>query len=105
MKTGVELIVSERQEQIEKHGFDSDHDSRDFNSSGEMITAAGYILDIAQGNVPGSLTVTAQYPRNWHPKFKSKFAQKTRIEKLTVAGALIAAEIDRLHGLSNHHET
>jgi hypothetical protein len=86
MKTGIELIAIERQEQIEKHGFDKDHDEE--MSNGQLKDAAAYLLT-------GELSC---FPKDWdekyHLKFRSKFGNE--IETLKVAGALIAAEIDRL---------
>jgi hypothetical protein len=86
MKTGIELIAIERQEQIEKHGFDELHDSE--NDSGQLKNAAIYLLT---GEV-------SYFPEYWddkyHKKFRSKFSNE--VETLKVAGALIAAEIDRI---------
>ncbi|HLD89410.1 MAG TPA: hypothetical protein VI911_00060 [Patescibacteria group bacterium] len=86
MKTGIELIAIERQEQIEKHGFDKDHDEEMIN--GELIDAAVYLLTGEINYLPKS------WDEKWHLKFRSKFSNE--IESLKVAGALIAAEIDRI---------
>lgn len=40
MKTGIELIAEERQEQIEKHGFTTDEDY----NLGELVEGAKYAL-------------------------------------------------------------
>jgi hypothetical protein len=87
MKTGIELIAEERQEQIEKHGFTIEADSH--YKSDELKSAARYLLsDMAQ-----------DYPRTWSQKYKHQFDIKSPIEKLIVAGALIAAEIDRIQSI------
>ena len=39
MKTGIELITEERKEQIEKHGFDADHDD---NHEGQQLKYASF---------------------------------------------------------------
>lgn len=85
MKTGVELIAEERQEQIEKHGFDETNDKH--YKSEELKRAAVFVLT---GD-------DEWYPRTWSSWFGVKMDSKTDpIERLKIAGALIAAEIDRL---------
>lgn len=84
MKTGIELITEERAEQIQKHGFDANRD--DNYTIEELKDVATYLL-----------TGEARfYPHTWSKEWKDKFDKKTRIEKLAIAGALLAAEIDRL---------
>jgi len=83
-KTGIELIAQERQEQIEKHGWSLDRD-QDY-ADGQLKQAALYCL---APHIFG-------WPNGWIIRFKDKVDNKTKIEQLTVAGALIAAEIDRL---------
>lgn len=84
MKTGVELIAEERQEQIEKHKWDIEHDACYHNE--ELITAALFCID------PWRF----EWPWGWIENFRTKIRYKNRINQLKVAGALIAAEIDRL---------
>ena len=83
MKTGIQLIAEERQEQIEKHGFDVQHDRR-YNHN-QLPNAAVYLLTDDD----------SYYPPFWSDEWKDKFDKKTYLQKLIVAGALIAAEIDR----------
>ncbi len=97
MKSGIELIAEERHEQINKHGFDVSED--EYYKKGELKKAALYCL----------LLNGRYYPKNWQGWFKEKIAAKTLrlspiefdIEMLKIAGALIAAEIDRLQNF-NH---
>ena len=84
MKTGIEQIAQERQEQIEKHGFDSQNDER--NTQEELKDTAAFLLT-------GDLSY---FPHTWDQNWIYKFSKKNRIERLKIAGALIAAEIDRL---------
>lgn len=79
--TGVELIARERQEQIEKHGWTAEHD--DAHGSGELAEAASVILRSSWDSWP--------FEAHW----ADKIASKPYVERLTIAGALIAAEIDR----------
>lgn len=83
MKTGIELIAEERQEQIVKHGFNAEHDDQ-YNM--ELRDASVYLLT---GN-------PSYFPSDWSVEWKLKFDSKGYKEQLIVAGALIASEIDRL---------
>lgn len=86
MKTGIELITEERQEQIKKHGFNSDHDRQFIN--GELLEAAMY-----------AITESDEYSQ---PGLFDDFEMNIELHRhddlrnLIVAGALIAAEIDRI---------
>lgn len=85
MKTGAELISEERKEQIEKHGWDIKNDE-DY-SNNELLKAALFAINPDQ----------FEWPFNWTPEFRNKILLKTNtVERLKVAGAFIAAEIDRL---------
>lgn len=86
METGIELIAKERQEQIEKHGFDRRHDE---GEAYNLSNAAVFVLTHDE----------RYYPEEWEEKWKDKFVSKGYEERLIVAGALIAAEIDRLQNL------
>ena len=87
MKSGVGLIAKERSEQITKHDWTLEHD-RD-HISDELVYAAMYALNPC--NDTGR-------EMGWD-LFKDKIDSKTAIERYIVAGALIAAEIDRLLNL------
>ena len=91
MKTGLELIAEERQEQIEKHGFDVKHD-KELYEADELVDAAVFAIT-------GDYNF---YPKTWGDWWANKMIAKTnatphsKIERLRIAGALLAAEIDRL---------
>lgn len=88
MKTGVELIAEERKEQIEKHGFDVTEDAN--YSHNELIKAALFAINPDQ----------FEWPYYWSEKLRRKIIDKPNaIERLKVAGALIAAEIDRIQNV------
>lgn len=85
VKDGVMLIARERQEQIEKHGFSVKEDV-EFYQKNELIKAALFCID----------TSVFEWPFYWQEEFRGKILAKTDpVERLRVAGALIAAEIDR----------
>ena len=83
--TGVELIAAERQRQMDVIGWDKDHD--DGHCDSVLWHAARCYLSLK----PGSTRMPAGWP--WE---RSDFKPKSRIKNLVRAGALIAAEIDRL---------
>jgi len=111
MKSGVELIAEERPRQVKKKGYSADHD--DGRENGELaLVAALYAtpqplytvsLDDDRKNEKHGhrgLTIEADdpWPCEWGSEF-DKRAQFGRLRSLIVAGALIAAEIDRLQRL------
>lgn len=84
---GIELITKEREEQIFKHGFDPYHDDQYVGE--ELQQAASAILT----------QDWTSWPENWDVSWRDRIHSKPRIEQLTIAGALIAAEIDRIDRL------
>jgi len=82
---GIAMITTERAEQIHKHGFDTEHDKQ--HTGGEL-------LEVARSLIYLRLDWTV-YPVDWPVELFHKINKKSRVEQLAVAGALIAAEIDR----------
>jgi hypothetical protein len=85
MTPGIKLIAQEREEQIEKHGRTIQSDLEN-NSNGELLEAAVVLT---------GLDGSKWFPDNWDVNLSMKMIRKSKIEKLVIAGALIAAEIDR----------
>ena len=83
--SGAEMIAFERQRQVDVEGYKSAHD--DLYELGELAQAAACYLEAedARAGVFG----WPLSPVSWKPK--------DRIRNLVRAGALIAAEIDRLN--------
>lgn len=97
MKTGAELIAQERAEQIQKHGFTPERD-RAYTDQ-ELLQAAVSLLLLDETLFlynGGSEDAADCWPENWNFDLFCKIESKDRIEQLQIAGALIAAEIDRL---------
>lgn len=107
---GIEKIAQERARQIIEEKFDSKHD--EFNVNFELSSCAmAYIkqarnlgLCVWQDRIPDD------YPNTWRNEFWKPLPKDDSsdcpmielddsIEMLTKAGALIAAEIDRLQNL------
>lgn len=99
MKTGIELIAEERQRQIEVEGWTAEHDAK--HKDGELANAAAYysMTDDAIN------FIDSEWGNDMHLHiwpFDLKWLKRTsndRIRELQKAGALIAAEIDRLQRL------
>lgn len=88
MKTGIELIAEERQRQIEVEGWTLKHDLR-HKDNDLAVAASCYCLPPGQRE----FRVRDQWPfeyESWKP------TPENRIRELQKAGALIAAEIDRI---------
>jgi hypothetical protein len=95
MKTGVELIAAERRRQITVEGWTSERD--DLHTKGELAYAAAcYVYDYAEETRHGSPGTPRQLPPAAWPWDGTCWKPKDRLSRLVRAGALIAAEIDRL---------
>ena len=84
--TGIELIAQERKEQLTKHGRTARHD--DSHENEDLLKAAKYAIEPCEQHFK-------EMELGW-AHFATKIDAKTPIDRLKVAGALIAAEIDRL---------
>lgn len=87
--TGIELIAKERQEQIEKHGRTVLYDVFN-NRDGDLATGARALIETFD------FPFLDGFPVRWDIKSCEKMANKSYKERLIIAGALIAAEIDRM---------
>ena len=90
MKTGIEIIAEERQRQIEVEGLTSDNDSK-YVDEQLAEAAASYALPNLWRNSPDRIPITWPFHSRWW-----KPTPDNRIKELAKAGALIAAEIDRI---------
>lgn len=95
-KSGVELIAEERREQIEKHGWDIDHDK--IHTRGELRKLAAILCCQDTDARVEELGEFCSGYDIWG--LESKLASDS-INRLKVAGALIAAEIDRLQSMED----
>ena len=93
--TGIESIAAERRRQREREGWTLGHD--DAHERGEIAGAAAcYILaglDVGRVDLRDRVRVLARDLWPWH---RDWWKPKDRRRDLVRAGALIAAEIDRL---------
>lgn len=86
MSKGADLIATERQRQIDEEGFTPQHDAQHDDYS--LINAASCYLHASEND-----HVKRYWPRSWSWNW---WKPTTRIKNLIKAGALIAAELDRL---------
>lgn len=87
MKTGIQLIAEERQRQTEQEGYSAEHD--DQHTKHELAKAA-----ICYAMPPKLRPVLGA--RGFWPFELETYKPQNRIRDLQRAGALIAAELDRL---------
>lgn len=102
--TGIELIAQERKEQLEKHNRTIQEDielNKDVISI-KYPQAAGMLLLDESGR---DMMIKRKYtPYNWNQDQFTKMMQKSYKERLIIAGALLAAEIDRIISLEEELE-
>ena len=91
-KTGIELITKEREEQLFKHKWNNDS----IYTNNELIYAAMQYLG------GGDIDCWPEtWDKKWHKPNRKYDYTPSRIDELKIAGALIAAEIDRIQGGKN----
>jgi hypothetical protein len=103
--TGIELIAAERKRQIREEGFTAEHDKGQYQNQLSRLAACYAIpenlrqyLDEKHGYAFSFLIPYGWLGRWFKPDLNN------RIRELEKAGALIAAEIDRLQRLEEQGE-
>lgn len=94
--SGVMQIAAERANQVSKHSYTEEHDRQWVD--GQLVRAAEYLL----GEATEHETPTgheANRPFAWEPKRWQKMCAKDYTDRVRIAGALCAAELDRLNSL------
>ena len=99
MSKGIKLIAAERKRQIEQEGWTPKHD--DQHTFGQLSVAAACYAVAGVVRPGDSDWLRVVDPRGndawpWMKKW-DKRRKHVRIRRLVIAGALIAAEIDRLN--------
>lgn len=94
---GSQLIAAERIRQTTEEGWTIDHD--DTHLDGALCAAAAHVIE-SVANI--DVTSDHWYDHDWIQKLYAKSRDRNdTIRSLVIAGALIAAEIDRLHRASS----
>jgi len=94
---GVAAIAKERDEQIYKHGRSVQQD-KEFNNEYQLADAAtALVMPVPEGMEEAYWQGQGEYPPvGWDREIWKKMIHKPYKERLVIAGALIAAEIDRI---------
>ena len=107
MKTGIELIAEERKRQIEIEGWTARHDAG-YTDNQLALAAIAYaapeILDPISISATKIVGIFLRIQRHVFWPWNKKWWKPTpdnRVRELAKAGALIAAEIDRLQNIEN----
>lgn len=97
MKSGIEVIAIERQEQIKKHNRSIENDVKE-NYHFQLASGAMQLIRPDEFRTPLFFAVSfhRSAPVSWDKSLWNKMMTKPYKERLIIAGALIAAEIDRL---------
>lgn len=99
---GIDMITAERVRQVMAEGYTPEHDDQHTDES--LAMAAAYFawpffylhpVSDQSHNYPNAIYATHLCPASWAREHDKKTKQD-RIRQLTIAGALLAAEIDRL---------
>lgn len=95
---GVSRIAAERQRQIVQEGFDQDHDNTKEGAGQMALAAACYAASAAGVGVVFEEGDPRNGPQELWPWSEDwdKREKHSKIRQLEIAGALIAAELDRL---------
>jgi hypothetical protein len=91
---GLDLIKQERIEQIEKHGRTLERDVKE-NNHYQLSEAAG-LLCAPDPEADFAVELHECCPVDWDEAIWVKMMSKPYKDRLVIAGALIAAEIDRI---------
>ena len=104
MKTGIELIAEERKRQIEAEGYTKEHDAEHTDDS-LARAAVCYAIPSVQRTYTYDPISKVRIPQFWPWDIKYwKPSPEDRIKELVKAGALLAAEIDRLNARKEENQ-
>lgn len=87
--TGAQLITDERREQILRHKRTVKYDVEANQANELLLAAARLIYSVAR------ISILPKWPDHWDPKICAKMDEKTDFEKIVIAGAFLAADLDR----------
>lgn len=95
-KSGIELITEERRRQIDVEGWTPEHDAE--HAAGELGDAAMCYIGTTLNEFTEYSSELSKAPYAW-PWAEAWWKPSDPVRNLVKAGALIAAEIDRLNRL------
>lgn len=91
---GIEMIAEERRRQIEEEGWTAEHDEQ--HADGELAWAAVCYAAPRDVYKHEEFNGVHSFRDPWPWRYWDKREKHDRIRQLVIAGALIAAELDRL---------
>lgn len=104
--TGIELIAQERKEQIEKHGYTEEltKNNPKWYRDHQLARVAGLLthpegLEELTKMHPMEMAIDMHLIEHWNEDKLRYMAGKSYKDRLIIAGALIAAEIDRINAM------
>lgn len=86
-ETGFEKIAAERIEQVKKHRYNLRLDKT--YKKGELVKAAQFCISLNAND----------WPRSWSKERRDHIKGKSQEERYVIAGAFLAAEVDRLNNV------
>lgn len=95
--TGVELIAAERERQVSELGWTAEYDDQEHHN-GDLVRvaichAAHDVVTIFERVTTSRATI---YRSPWPMSWRDRTTEHSRIRRMVIAGALLAAEIDRI---------
>jgi len=105
LSEGVKAILQERRKQIDKYGFSAEFQAEhpEYYGAEQLISAAYELLKIDYDDYPLDVR---QYgvvcPKGWDKEWFTKLALKDKKDRIRIAAALLAAELDRLNYLETN---
>ena len=96
---GINLILIERKEQVTKHGRTIEGDVLENNENQLSLAASWLVIPDTIGCLDREDIIEDHCPIDWDKSNWERMVNKTYKERLIIAGALIAAEIDRIQAL------
>jgi hypothetical protein len=98
---GARLIAEERRRQVAVEGYDADHDAAHRRAelawAAACYAAPGAVYRMSQS--AGAIAFVDPWPGGWPDKRERPAETEGRLRELVKAGALVAAELDRLMAL------
>lgn len=91
--TGIERIAAERQRQIDEKGWTPTHD---LDHTNDELARAAAIYALPFGRHRSAALAHNTWPIGWDYRPHLHSGREGRLRELVKAGALIAAEIDRI---------
>lgn len=101
--TGLQEIEKERKDQIEKYGYTGEHHIKhpmDYDI-GQLLIASRKLTNYKENGLIQQNTEDSP-PFMWDKDWWKKLCKKSYKERLAIAGAMIAAELDRLKALDSN---